>query len=299
MIELRNVRKSFGDKVVLQDVSAKMEPGKTNLIIGTSGSGKTVLMKIMIGLLPVDAGEVLYEGQDITKMKEKELKEIRKQIGMLFQGGALFDSKTVEDNVMFPLDMFSNMGAAEKMARVNEVLDRVNLKDANKKFPAEISGGMRKRVALARAIVQNPKYLFCDEPNSGLDPQTSMVIDKLVKEITKEYNITTIINTHDMNTVMESGDHIVYMYQGNKQWEGSNKDIIFSKDERLNAFIFASEFLAKAKEMSMIEAKQKDKVYVQLSAISYQYHMGMVSFVSAYKKISYQLSISSLKKREN
>ena len=260
MIELRNVRKSFGDKVVLQDVSAKMEPGKTNLIIGTSGSGKTVLMKIMIGLLPVDSGEVLYEGQDITKMKEKELKEIRKQIGMLFQGGALFDSKTVEDNVMFPLDMFSNMGAAEKMARVNEVLDRVNLKDANKKFPAEISGGMRKRVALARAIVQNPKYLFCDEPNSGLDPQTSMVIDKLVKEITKEYNITTIINTHDMNTVMESGDHIVYMYQGNKQWEGSNKDIIFSKDERLNAFIFASEFLAKAKEMSMIEAKQKDKV---------------------------------------
>ena len=260
MIELKNVRKSFDNKVVLQDVSARMEPGKANLIIGTSGSGKTVLMKIMIGLLPVDSGEVLYEGQDITKMKEKELKEIRKQIGMLFQGGALFDSKTVEDNVMFPLDMFSNMSAPEKLSRVNEVLDRVNLKDANKKFPAEISGGMRKRVALARAIVQNPKYLFCDEPNSGLDPQTSMVIDKLVKEITKEYNITTIINTHDMNTVMESGDHIVYMYQGNKQWEGSNKDIIFSKDERLNAFIFASEFLAKAKEMSMIEAKQKDKV---------------------------------------
>ena len=260
MIELKNVRKSFDNKVVLQDVSARMEPGKANLIIGTSGSGKTVLMKIMIGLLPVDSGEVLYEGQDITKMKEKELKEIRKQIGMLFQGGALFDSKTVEDNVMFPLDMFSNMSAPEKLSRVNEVLDRVNLKDANKKFPAEISGGMRKRVALARAIVQNPKYLFCDEPNSGLDPQTSMVIDKLVKEITKEYNITTIINTHDMNTVMESGDHILYMYQGNKQWEGSNKDIIFSKDERLNAFIFASEFLAKAKEMSMIEAKQKDKV---------------------------------------
>ena len=260
MIELKNVRKSFDNKVVLQDVSARMEPGKANLIIGTSGSGKTVLMKIMIGLLPVDSGEVLYEGQDITKMKEKELKEIRKQIGMLFQGGALFDSKTVEDNVMFPLDMFSNMSAPEKLSRVNEVLDRVNLKDANKKFPAEISGGMRKRVALARAIVQNPKYLFCDEPNSGLDPQTSMVIDKLVKEITKEYNITTIINTHDMNTVMESGDHIVYMYQGNNQWEGSNKDIIFSKDERLNAFIFASEFLAKAKEMSMIEAKQKDKV---------------------------------------
>ncbi len=254
MIEIKNVRKSFGDKVVLQDVSAKMLPGNTNLIIGTSGSGKTVLMKIMIGLMPVDAGEVLYEGKDIVTMNTHELKELRKQIGMLFQGGALFDSKTVEDNVMFPLDMFTKMSYDEKLKRVNEVLDRVNLKDTNRKYPAEISGGMKKRVALARAIVQNPKYLFCDEPNSGLDPQTSLVIDKLVKEITKEYNITTVINTHDMNTVMESGDHIVYMYQGNKQWEGSNKEIIFSKDERLNSFIFASEFLAKAKEMSMMEA---------------------------------------------
>ena len=259
MIEIKNVRKSFGDKVVLQDVSAKMLPGNTNLIIGTSGSGKTVLMKIMIGLMPVDAGEVLYEGKDIVTMNTHELKELRKQIGMLFQGGALFDSKTVEDNVMFPLDMFTKMSYDEKLKRVNEVLDRVNLKDTNRKYPAEISGGMKKRVALARAIVQNPKYLFCDEPNSGLDPQTSLVIDKLVKEITKEYNITTVINTHDMNTVMESGDHIVYMYQGNKQWEGSNKDIIFSKDERLNSFIFASEFLAKAKEMSMMEAKDKMK----------------------------------------
>ena len=257
MIEIKNVRKSFGDKVVLQDVSAKMMPGKTNLIIGTSGSGKTVLMKIMIGLMQVDSGEVLYEGKDIVKMNTHELKELRKQIGMLFQGGALFDSKTVEDNVMFPLDMFTKSSYDEKLKRVNEVLDRVNLKDTNRKYPAEISGGMKKRVALARAIVQNPKYLFCDEPNSGLDPQTSLVIDKLVKEITKEYNITTVINTHDMNTVMESGDHIVYMYQGNKQWEGSNKDIIFSKDERLNSFIFASEFLAKAKEMSMMEAKGK------------------------------------------
>ncbi len=257
MIEVRNVKKSFGDKVVLQDVSAKMEAGKTNLIIGSSGSGKTVLMKIMIGLLPVDSGSVFYEGRDITSMNEGDLKELRKQIGMLFQGGALFDSKTVEDNVMFPLDMFTKMSQAEKLAKVNEVLARVNLVDANKKFPAEISGGMKKRVALARAIVQNPKYLFCDEPNSGLDPQTSLVIDKLIKEITKEYNITTVINTHDMNTVMESGDYIVYMYKGNKQWEGSNKDIIFSKDERLNSFIFASDFLAKAKEMTMMEAKAK------------------------------------------
>jgi len=254
MIEIKNIVKRFGDRVIINDVSAEMEPGKTSLIIGTSGSGKTVLMKIMIGLLPVDSGSVIYEGKDLTKMDTKELKLLRQQIGMLFQGGALFDSKTVQDNVMFPLDMFTHYGRDKKLQRVNEVLERVNLKDANKKFPAEISGGMRKRVALARAIVQNPKYLFCDEPNSGLDPLTSLVIDKLVKEITLEYNITTVINTHDMNTVMESGDHIVYMYQGKKQWEGSNKDIIFSKDEQLNNFIFASEFLSKAKEASMKEA---------------------------------------------
>ena len=248
MIEIRNISKSFGDKVVLQDVSAKMEAGQTSLIIGSSGSGKTVLMKIMVGLMMPDAGQVMYEGEDITQMTEIELKELRKKVGMLFQGSALFDSKNVEQNVMFPLDMFTHMSASEKLKRVNEVLDRVNLKDSNKKYPAEISGGMKKRVALARAIVQNPKYLFCDEPNSGLDPQTSLVIDKLVKEITTEYNITTVINTHDMNTVMESGDNIVYMYKGNKQWEGSSKDIIFADDEKLNAFIFASDFLAKAKK---------------------------------------------------
>ncbi len=259
MIEVKNIKKSFGDKVVIDDVSASMKEGKTNLIIGTSGSGKTVLMKIMIGLMPVDSGEVLYEGKDITKMEVNELKEIRKQIGMLFQGGALFDSKTVEQNVMFPLDMFTNMTRREKRKRADEVLDRVNLMDAHVKFPAEISGGMKKRVALARAIVLNPKYLFCDEPNSGLDPQTSLVIDKLIKEITVEYNITTIVNTHDMNTVMESGDHIIYMYQGKKQWEGSNKDIIFSDDKQLNDFIFASEFLAKAKEISMQEQGGKPK----------------------------------------
>ncbi|WP_118974530.1 ABC transporter ATP-binding protein [Taibaiella koreensis] len=258
MIEVKNVQKSFGDKKVLQDVNFVMEAGKTNLIIGTSGSGKTVLMKCMIGLFMPDSGQILYEGRDMMQIDEKEKKEIRQQIGMLFQGSALFDSKTVQDNVMFPLDMFTNQRYREKMQRVQEVLDRVNLKDANRKFPAEISGGMKKRVALARALVLNPKYLFCDEPNSGLDPQTSMVIDRLISELTKEYNITTVINTHDMNTVMESGDHIVYMHQGKKQWEGSNKDIIFSKDKLLNDFIFASEFLrdAKAKRMEEIEDKQ-------------------------------------------
>jgi phospholipid/cholesterol/gamma-HCH transport system ATP-binding protein len=257
MIEVINVKKSFGDKIVLHDVSATMLPGKTNLIIGASGSGKTVLMKIMVGLMNVDSGSVLYEGRDITLMNTAELKEMRMNVGMLFQGSALFDSKTVEENVMFPLDMFTRKKYSEKLLRVNEVLDRVNLKEVNKKYPAELSGGMKKRVALARAIVQNPKYLFCDEPNSGLDPQTSLVIDKLVKEITEDYNITTVVNTHDMNTVMESGDHIVYMYQGFKQWEGTSKEIIFSKDERLNSFIFASEFLAKAKEFSMREAQGK------------------------------------------
>jgi phospholipid/cholesterol/gamma-HCH transport system ATP-binding protein len=253
MIELKNIRKSFGEKVVLEDVSAQMEPGKVNLIIGSSGSGKTVLMKCMIGLIHPDAGQVIYEGKDITTMEDKDLKDIRMQIGMLFQGSALFDSMTVENNIRFPLDMFTKMTRTEKRKRVNEVLDRVNLEGANKKFPAEISGGMKKRVALARALVLNPKYLFCDEPNSGLDPQTSLVIDRLIKELTIEYNSTTIINTHDMNTVMESGDHIIYMYQGRKKWEGSNQDIIYSKDKELNDFIFASEFLTKAKEMSMMQ----------------------------------------------
>ena len=253
MIELKDVRKSFGDKTVLHSISAIMEPGKNNLIIGTSGSGKTVMMKIMIGLMAVDSGEVLYEGNDIARMGDDDLKKLRNQIGMLFQGSALFDSKTVEQNVMFPLDMFTTKTRREKLRRVNEVLDRVNIKEANRKFPAEISGGMKKRVALARAIVLNPKYLFCDEPNSGLDPQTSLVIDKLITEITQEFKITTVINTHDMNTVMESGDHIVYLHQGRKRWEGSSHDIVFSEDKDLNAFIFASEFLQKAKEMTVLE----------------------------------------------
>lgn len=256
MIELVNIKKGFGDKVILPDVSAVMETGKVNLIIGTSGSGKTVMMKCMVGLMKIDAGKVLYDGKDFTGMNDHEKKEIRQQIGMLFQGSALFDSMTVEQNVMFPLDMFGKGTLREKKTRVMECLERVNLKEAAKKYPAEISGGMKKRVGIARAIVLNPKYLFCDEPNSGLDPQTSLLIDKLIKELTLEYNITTVINTHDMNTVMESGDHIVYMYQGRKQWEGSNKDIIFSKDEKLNDFIFASEFLRDAKEMRQMEIFQ-------------------------------------------
>jgi len=255
MIEIKNIQKIFGERTILEDISAVMEAGKCNLIIGTSGSGKTVLTKCMVGLFRPEQGEILYDGTDMLQMNNDERKLLRQQIGMLFQGTALFDSMTVEQNVLFPLDMFTNWSMAEKKKRVNEVLDRVNLKDANKKYPSEISGGMKKRVGIARAVVLNPKYLFCDEPNSGLDPQTSMVIDRLIKEITVEFNITTIVVTHDMNSVMEIGDHIVYLHQGRKQWEGTNKDIIFSKDELLNKFIFASEFLQDAKEMRMMEAK--------------------------------------------
>jgi phospholipid/cholesterol/gamma-HCH transport system ATP-binding protein len=253
MIEVKNIQKKFGDKIVIQDVSAVMKAGQCNLIIGSSGSGKTVLMKCMVGLFEPDQGEILYGGQSFTTMTSEERTEIRKEIGMLFQGSALFDSQTVEQNIMFPLNMFTRWSTKQKLDRVNEVLARVNLTGVNKKFPAELSGGMKKRVALARAIVLNPKYLFCDEPNSGLDPLTSLVIDKLIQEITVEYNITTVVNTHDMNSVMEIGNYILYMYQGNKEWEGSNKEIIFSKNQRLNEFIFASEFLQDAKEMRMLE----------------------------------------------
>lgn len=257
MIEVKHIRKSFDDKVVIKDVSAVMDTGKCNLIIGSSGSGKTVMMKCIVGLFEPDAGHVVYDGQDFTDMSVQEKKAMRQQIGMLFQGSALFDSMTVEENIMFPLDMFTNGTRAEKQKRVDEVLDRVHLTDAHRKFPAEISGGMKKRVGIARSIVLNPKYLFCDEPNSGLDPQTSLVIDKLIKEITVEYNITTVVNTHDMNSVMEIGDKIIYMYQGEKEWEGTNKEIIFSKNEKLNNFIFASDFLKDAKDMRQLEAKGK------------------------------------------
>ena len=256
MIEIKNLKKSFGEKVILHDVNLTMGTGKCNLIIGSSGSGKTVLMKCMVGLFAPDSGQILYDGTSLTEISIEERKQLRQQIGMLFQGSALFDSMTVEQNIKFILDMFTGMRHREKVNKVNEVLDRVNLKDANKKFPAEISGGMKKRVGIARAIVLNPKFLFCDEPNSGLDPQTSLVIDKLIKDITNEFKITTVINTHDMNSVMEIGDHIIYMYQGVKQWEGSNKEIIYSKDEKLNDFIFASDFLQDAKNMRMIDDKQ-------------------------------------------
>jgi phospholipid/cholesterol/gamma-HCH transport system ATP-binding protein len=255
MIELKNVSKSFGDKEILKDISAVMETGKTNLIIGTSGSGKTVLQKCMVGLFEVDSGDIVFDGKDLTTMSEEDRKELRQQIGMLFQGAALFDSMTVEQNVKFPLDMFTKWSHQKKMDRVNDVLARVELEGTNKKSPSEISGGMKKRVGIARAIVLKPKYLFCDEPNSGLDPQTSMVIDKLIHEITQENNITTIINTHDMNSVMEIGENILYLYQGIKEWTGTNKDIIFNKNQKLNEFIFASEFLRDAKDMRMLEEK--------------------------------------------
>lgn len=258
MIEVRNIKKSFGDKVVIEDVSCVMKAGQCNLIIGSSGSGKTVLQKCMVGLFEPDHGEILYSGQNFTAMKGADKTEIRKEIGMLFQGSALFDSQNVQENVMFPLNMFTKDSFRKKLDRVNEVLARVNLaEDVNKKFPSELSGGMKKRVALARAIVLNPKYLFCDEPNSGLDPQTSLVIDRLIQEITKEFNMTTVVNTHDMNSVMEIGNYILYMYKGNKEWEGNNREIIFSKNQLLNEFIFASEFLQDAKDMRMLEETGK------------------------------------------
>lgn len=241
----------------MNGVNVTMNPGQCNLIIGSSGSGKTVFMKCLVGLFQPDSGQILYNGKDFVQMSAEEKKEIRKEIGMLFQGSALFSSMTVEENIVFPLDMFTDFNTKKKLDRVNEVLERVNLKGSNKKFPAELSGGMMKRVGIARAIVLNPKYLFVDEPNSGLDPQTSGLIDQLIKEITEEYNITTIVNTHDMNSVMEIGDHIVYMYKGEKEWEGNNKEIIFSKNKLLNDFIFASEFLRDAKDMRMLEETGK------------------------------------------
>ena len=249
MIEVRNLSKSFDGKQVLKDVNFTMEAGKTNLIIGSSGSGKTVLMKCMIGLFKPEEGQILYNGVDMASSDIEAKKEIRKQIGMLFQGSALFDSKTVEENVRFPLDMFTNHSLKQKKERVEEVLARVNLVDANKKFPSEISGGMQKRVALARAIVLNPKFLFCDEPNSGLDPKTSLLIDKLIQDITHEFNITTIINTHDMNSVMEIGENIIFINKGEKAWQGNSNEIYDTGCQPLEDFIFASELFKKIKHV--------------------------------------------------
>ncbi|RYE56122.1 MAG: ABC transporter ATP-binding protein [Sphingobacteriales bacterium] len=247
MIEVKDIYMSFGDNQVLQGISGSFKPGLTNLIIGGSGSGKTTLLKCMIGLHKPDKGKVLYDGRDFLEMDFEERIEIRKEIGMLFQGSALFDSMTVEENIMFPLNMFTDKSLSEKRDRANFCLERVNLKDKNKLFPAELSGGMKKRVGIARAIAMNPKYLFCDEPNSGLDPKTSIVIDELIKEITEEYNTTTIVVTHDMNSVMGIGDYIIFLYEGKKFWEGSNKEISKTDIDELNDFVFASRFMKAAK----------------------------------------------------
>lgn len=257
MIEIQNISKKFGDRVVIDDISAQFKPGICNLIIGTSGSGKTVLVKCIVDLLKADKGEILFDHTLFSKMDKEERKDLRQNLGMLFQGNALFDSLTVEDNVKFPLDMFSTLSVEEKKIKVNEILARVKLEGVNNKFPAELSGGMKKRVGLARALVMKPKYLFCDEPNSGLDPQTSIIIDRLIEELTVEFNITTIVVTHDMNSVMEIGNHIIYLHQGKKEWEGSNKDIIYSENKLLNNFIFASEFLQDAKAMRMQSTQKK------------------------------------------
>ena len=243
MIEIKNLYKSFDQKEVLKDISALFESGKTNLIIGQSGSGKTVLMKNLVGLLDPTSGEVLYDGRNFVAMDKKEKIMLRREMGMIFQSAALFDSLTVLENVMFPLDMFSNMNLKERIQRARTCLDRVNLQDAEHKFPGEISGGMQKRVAIARAIALNPKYLFCDEPNSGLDPKTSLVIDELLHSITHEYNITTIINTHDMNSVMGIGENIIFIYEGKKEWQGVSADIMNSDNKKLTDFIFASDLL--------------------------------------------------------
>jgi phospholipid/cholesterol/gamma-HCH transport system ATP-binding protein len=243
MIEIKNISKSFGDRKVIDDVSFVFEQGKTNLIIGESGSGKTTILKLMVGLHDIDGGEVLYDGQNFPTLGVKEKQEVRKDIGMLFQGGALFDSLTLEENVMFPLDMFTTMSKEEKLERVNFCLDKVQLTNRNKLYPGELSGGMKKRAALARAIANNPKYLFCDEPNSGLDPKTSIVIDNLIQNITHEFNITTIVITHDMNSVVEIGEKVMYVYQGKQWWTGNGKDILKTKNPELLDFVFASGFM--------------------------------------------------------
>ena len=255
MIEVKHLYKSFEGKTVLNDINTVFQDGKTNLIIGQSGSGKTVLMKNLVGLLTPTSGEVLYDNRDFITMSKNEKVMMRREMGMIFQSAALFDSLTVLENVMFPLDMFSNMNYRERVKRAQECLDRVNLIDAQQKYPGEISGGMQKRVAIARAIVLNPKYLFCDEPNSGLDPKTSLVIDELLSGITKEYSMTTIINTHDMNSVMGIGENILFIYNGNKEWQGTKDEIMSNTNEKLNDLVFASDLFRKVKKAEMAEGK--------------------------------------------
>ena len=258
MIEVKDLYKSFSGESVLDDISVSFEKGKTNLIIGRSGSGKTVLMKCIVGLHEADKGSVFFDGRDFLKMNFKERQNLRREIGMLFQGSALFDSLTVEENVMFPLNMFSDMTPGDKTDRVNFCLKRVNLENENALYPGELSGGMKKRVAIARAIVQNPKYLFCDEPNSGLDPITALLIDDLISEITKDFDITTIVNTHDMNSVMEIGEKVVFIHEGRKCWEGTKEDILNSEDVNLNDFVFASNFAKKIKAMTTDEIRDPE-----------------------------------------
>jgi len=248
MIEVNDIYKSFGDNDVLRGISATFEPGKISLIIGGSGSGKSTLLKCIVGLHEPNKGKVLYQERDFTRMNTEERIPIRKEIGMLFQNSALFDSMTVEENLTFPLQMFSDMSKKERVERANFCLERVNLEGRNKLYPAELSGGMKKRVGIARAIAMTPKYLFCDEPNSGLDPRTSIVIDELIQDITEEFNTTTVVVTHDMNSVMGIGQYILFLYQGEKKWEGSNKDITHSDVEELNDFVFASPFMKIAKD---------------------------------------------------
>ena len=257
MIEVKNLTKSFADKTVLQGIDAVFETGKTNLIIGQSGSGKTVLMKNLVGLLEPTAGEVLYDGRNFVTMTKKEQVLMRREMGMIFQGSALFDSLSVLENVQFPLDMFSNLNYNERVRRAQECLDRVNLLDAQNKFPDEISGGMQKRVAIARAIVLNPKYLFCDEPNSGLDPKTSLVIDELLSGITKDFGITTIINTHDVSSVMGIGENIMFIYKGHKEWQGTKDDVMDSDNKKFNDFVFASDLFRKVKKVENEEAHNR------------------------------------------
>ena len=249
MIEVQHILKSFDEKEVIKDISTVFDPGKTNLIIGRSGSGKTVFMKILIGLFRPDAGKILYDGRNLPNMNAKELKTIRREMGMLFQGSALFDSMTVMDNVMFPLTMFTKENRKEREKRAIFCLERVNLKDAQHAYPGEISGGMMKRAAIARAIALNPKYLFCDEPNSGLDPKTSLLIDDLIHDLTVEYQMTTVINTHDMNSVMNIGEKIIFINNGKKEWEGTKDEIMLSSNQELNDFVFASDLFKKVKEV--------------------------------------------------